>query len=176
MRNKEYNLRHIAFRTSLICCLCVGSLVLNGCTPLRKKFVRKKKEDRQTDQRFIPVLDPVDYPEKVQSVEENYKYHYSLWKVWNKDLIQVLSRDGSEKRQKYLLSQSIEQLKEMQNSINDRKLTEFGGLLTELESVRQEYTRPPSMRNKFLMKSKIERNAKKIRTGFTPSQLFPRGE
>jgi len=127
MHNSKYCLRRFTLNTSFICSLCVVFLAISGCTPLRKKFTRKKK-DKQANQKFIPVLDPIDYPEKVYSAAEKYKYHYSLWKVWNKDLLQVLERNGSEKRQKYLLDQAIVQLKEMQNSLSDEKKAGFAQL------------------------------------------------
>ena len=176
MDNKKYGLQRIMLSTSFICFLCMVFLTLSGCAPLRKKFTRQKKKDRQADPRFIPVLDPIDYPEKIYSAEEKYKYHYSLWKVWDKDFLQVLERDGSGKRQKYLLSQSIEQLEEMQILLNDAKQAELKGLIGKLEIVRQNYDKPSSMRNKFSIRSKVERNAKKIRNGFSPKLLFPSEE
>lgn len=172
MHNKKYYLRRLVLNTSFICGLCVVFSVLSGCAPLRKKFTRKKKEDRQVDQKFIPVLDPIDYPEKIYSAEENYKHHYSLWKVWNKDFLQVLERDGSEKRQKYLLDQAIERLEEMQNLLSDEKKAGLAELVDELKNVRQDYNKSSSMRSKFSMRSKVERNAKKIRNQFSPKLQF----
>jgi len=173
MDNKKYSLQRIISSTSFICCLCAVFMIISGCAPLRKKFTRQKKKDRQTDPRFIPVLDPVEYPEKIYSTEEKYKYHYSLWKVWEKDFLQVLERNGSGKRQKFLLSQSIEQLEEMQVLLNDVKQAELKGLIDKLKIVRQDYDKPSSMRNKFSIRSKVGRNAKKIRNGFSPKVLFP---
>ena len=172
MHNQKYGLRRIMLSASFLCCLSVLFLTSSGCTPLRKKFIRQKKKDQTTDPRFIPVLDPIDYPEKIYSAEEKYKHHYSLWKVWNKDLLQVLERDGSGKRQKYLLSQSIEQLEEMRNLINNEKQAEFIELVDQLKNVRQDYEKPSSMRNKFSIRSKIERNAKTIRNSYSPKLIF----
>jgi len=173
MDNKKYDLRRIILSTSFICFLCAVFLIISGCVPLRKKFTRQKKKDKLTDPRFIPVLDPIEYPEKIYSAEEKYRYHYSLWKVWDKDFLQVLERDGSGKRQEFLLSQSIEQLEEMQVLLNDAKQAELKGLIGKLEIVRQDYDKPSSMRNKFSIRSKVGRNAKKIRNGFSPKVLFP---
>jgi len=173
MDNKKYGLRCIVSNISFICCLCAVFLVISGCAPLRKKFTRQKKKDRQTDPRFIPVLDPIEYPEKIYSAEEKYKFHYSLWKVWDKDFHQVLERDGSDKRQKYLLSQSIEQLEEMQVLLNDAKQAELKGFIDKLKIVRQDYDKPSSMRNKFSIRSKVGRNGKKIRNGFSSKVIFP---
>ena len=172
MDNKKYDLRRIILSTSFICFLCVVFLTLSGCAPLRKKFTRQKKKDRQSDPRFIPVLDPVEYPEKIYSSEEKYRYHYSLWKVWGKDFLQVLERDGSGKRQRYLLSQSIEQLDEMKVLLNDAQQAELKGLIDELGTVLLEYDKQSAMRNKFSIRSKVTRNSSKIRNGFSPKVLF----
>jgi len=172
MDNKKFGMQRVANSTYFICFLCAIFLILSGCAPLRKKFTRQKKKDKQLDPRFIPVLDPIEYPEKIYSVEEKYKYHYSLWKVWNKDFLQVLERNGSGKRQKYLLDQSIEQLEEMNILLNDAKQAELKGLIDERGIVLQEYDKQSAMRNKFSIRSKVQRNGRKIRNGFSPKVIF----
>lgn len=172
MHNKKYGLRRIILSGSFICCLCVLFLASSGCVPLRKKFTRAKKKNQKTDPRFIPVLDPVDYPEAIYSAEEKYKHHYSLWKIWDKDFLQVLERNGSDKRQKYLLAQSIEQLGEMQSLLNDDKKVELMALIDVLRDVHQSYDKSSPIRSKFSTRSKIQRNAKKIRNGFSPKLIF----
>ena len=107
MDHKKYHFIRIIPFAFLILLFLFGTLTSSGCTPLRKKFTRKKKEDKEQNQKFIPVLEPVDYPEKIYSSLDRYKHHYSLWKVWEKDLIQTIEEDGSDKRQKYLLSQAV---------------------------------------------------------------------
>ena len=66
----------IAFHV-LVCAVLVSFvLALEGCSTLRKKFVRqKKKEDKQE---FVPVLDPVDYPDVVKTAGGIYEHHYML--------------------------------------------------------------------------------------------------
>ena len=51
-----------------------------GCEPLRKKFIRKRKAAQESSE-DIPVLEPIDYPDKVYTAEDLYKQHYSLWQV-----------------------------------------------------------------------------------------------
>lgn len=172
MRIKKFGLHRVILNVSFICCLCVLFLASSGCVPLRKKFTRQKKRDHKTDPRFIPVLDPLDYPEAVYSAEESYRQHYSLWRVWDKDFLQVLERDGSEKRQKYLLVQSIEQLDEMRSLLNEDKKVELMVLINALKDVHKSYDRSSSMRSKFSTRSKIQRNAKLIRNGFSPKLIF----
>jgi len=168
MRYKKYKSQHFLSVSTFICCLCVLALTVSGCTPLRRKFTRKKKKDRELSQKFIPILEPVDYPKKVYSSRERYKHHYSLWRVWDRDLLQTIERHGSDKRQKYLLGQVIEQLEEMRKLLADEKQVELTGLIDNFQDVRQVYEKPVAMRNKFSIRKKIELNAKKIRNGFAP--------
>ena len=87
---------------SVFLMIFLGSFILSsiGCEPLRKKFVRQKKKDENAQQ-FIPVLDPIDYPAAVYSAEEGYRKHYSLWRVWHKELMVSLDEQGIDRRQKY---------------------------------------------------------------------------
>ena len=168
MDHKRHNSERVFPGLVCICCFCVLVLTLSSCTPLRRKFTRKKKKDRSESQKFIPVLEPIDYPEKVYSSLERYKQHYSLWKVWDRDLLQTIESDGSDKRQKYLLGQAIEQLEGMKELLADEKKTGFVLLIDGLREVRGVYKKSASMRNKFSIRKKIERNSRKIRNGFAP--------
>ena len=105
--------------------------------------------------------------------QEEKDKQFKLMSEAMKKITHLSPRDGSGKRQKYLLSQSIEQLEEMQILLNDAKQAELKGLIDKLEIVRQDYDKPSSMRNKFSIRSKVGRNAKKIRNGFSPKVLFP---
>ena len=176
MDNKKLPFKQYFSFFVAICCLCVLTLAVNGCTPLRKKFTRKKKDDKEGSQKFIPVLEPVDYQEKVYSPLERYKQHYSLWKVWDRDLLQTIDQDGSDKRQKYLFAQAIEHLEEMKKVMNEEKKIEFVVLIDELREVQEAYEKPSSMRNTFSIKKKIERNASKIRNQFGPDPSLLRQE
>ena len=173
MYRKKSGFRKGEYSLGVICTVCVLFLMTSGCTPLRKKFTRKKKEEGKTDQKFIPVLDPIDYPEKIYSADSHYKQHYSLWKVWNKDLLQVIELEGSDKRQEYLLAQAIEQLEEMRKWLTVAKQAELLKLIDELREVQQTYEKSASIRNKSSIKRKIERTAKKIRSDFSADNELP---
>ena len=99
---------------------------------MRKKFTRKKK-DKEESEKFIPVLEPVDYPQKTYSSQERYKQHYSLWQVWNRDLIQAIQKEDSDKRQKYLLGQMIERLEAMKEVLADEKQKELVVMINDLK-------------------------------------------
>lgn len=173
MYYKKRNSRRFMSISIYICCLCAVVLTVSSCTPLRRKFTRKKKKDREQSQKFIPVLEPVDYPDKVYSSQERYKRHYDLWRIWDRDLLQVIDQDGSDKRQRYVLGQSIEQLEEMKKFLGDTKQAELAGLIDVLREVQRVYKKPALMRNKFSIKKKIERNAKKIRSEFASNLSLP---
>ena len=150
------------------CFFCVLVSSLSGCSTLRRKFTRKKKEDKEVSQKFIPVLEPVDYPEKVYSPLEEYKKYYSLWRVWERDLLQSVRAEESTKRQRYLLAQTLEQLEEMANLLTPQKRAEFIAVVAQLRELDEVYEKPASMRNTFSMQKRIERNSREIRNNFAP--------
>lgn len=151
----------------ILACLLSFSFSVGGCATLHKKFVRqKKKKDDKPE--FVPVLDPIDYPPKRTSPEERYKYHYSLWQVWEKDLIQNIDRQESDKRQKYLLGEIIAQLQEMKRWVTPEKQQQLGGIIDNLNTVSQVYEKPPQMRSSASVKRKIQAEGKKVREKFNP--------
>lgn len=171
MNNKECDFRSMVKGTNFIFCLIVLVLLASSCTPLRKKFTREKKVDKENDPRFIPVLDPIDYPVKVTLSEDQYKQHYSLWKVWDKDLLQNIEMDSSEKRQKYLLSQSIAHLDEMAALLSGTQQVGLVAVTKDYRAILLEYEKPISSRNKNALKRMIVRSGKEVRTKYTPRLL-----
>jgi hypothetical protein len=101
---------------------------------------------------------------------EKYQQHYSLWKVWVRDLIQAVDRDGSDKRQKYLLGQTVEQMEEMERLLVEEKRDAFLLLIEDLRGVEKDLERPAP--NTFSIRMRIERNAGKVRHGFAPDSAL----
>ncbi|MBI5415243.1 MAG: hypothetical protein HZA29_00340 [Candidatus Omnitrophica bacterium] len=161
-RNEIYGRRLV-----LLVCLSIFVTLSSGCASLHKKFVRKKKENKE-EQAFIPVLDPVDYPARSVSPEERYRYNYSLWKVWQRDLVQKIDSRGSDKNQKYLVGQIIVQLEEMKKWINDTRKQELSGLIAAWRDVLVLYDQPAALRSSFTVKRKVESAAKDVREKFNP--------
>ena len=147
---------------------CVLTFSLGGCSTLRRKFVRKKKEDKAVSQKFVPVLEPIDYPDNVYSPLDKYQKYYSLWRVWERDLLQAVKAKESDKRQKYLLVQTIEQLEGMAGLLTEAKKVEFLPVVEDLREVGDVYDKPAFMRNTFSIQKKIERNSRKVRNDFAP--------
>ncbi len=147
--------------------LCVLTVSVGGCASLQKKFTRKKKE-KTGEQAFVPVLDPIDYPAPSVSPEERYRYHYSLWKVWYRDLEQKLDAKESDKSQKYLVGQIIAQLEEMKKWVTEAKQTELSEAIGEWNAILALYEQPAALRSSFSLKRKAEASAKKVRDQFNP--------
>lgn len=150
--------------------VCLMVALSSGCETFRKKFTRKKKK-AEVNNEFIPILEPIDYPSKAQDPTQQYKYHYSLWKVWEKDLLQAFTEVNNDKRQKYLLGQMIEQLEKMASCLVLEKEGSLKILIGEYDVVAQILDRPLAMRDVGSLKLKVERINKKIRSVFNPQLL-----
>lgn len=148
--------------------LCLGILIScgPGCASLKKKFTRQKK--KQAREEFIPVLDPIDYAPPVVSARQEYREHYSLWKIWQRDFVQNVEAKAPEKKQKYLLEQMIAHLREMGKWLLEDKRTQLSVLGGELEAILKSYETPAPLRDAFSIKRKIESIAKRVRAAFDP--------
>jgi uncharacterized protein (UPF0147 family) len=140
---------------------------LSGCEPLRKKFVRQKKKDKEA-QELIPIFEPLDYGAQMMSAEERYKHFYSMWKIWNGDLIKTIDESAADKIIKYNVEQSILQLLEMRKWLKEEKQVEIDKGIKVLQSIGKDLEMPAVMRNNFQIKLKVERNAKTIRKALSP--------
>ncbi len=163
----------------VVCCLLTFIFSAAGCEPLRKKFVRKKKKDKDEMQAFIPVLEPEEYAVKVYTPEERYRQHYSLWRAWNDEFLSTVQemesdRQGrsSDKKQKYLLGQIISQLQEMSPWVQAAQQQELQAIRDVLNALLARYEKPPEMRNMSAIRKDVETNAKKVRLQLNPDILL----
>jgi len=155
-------------------CLFVLSLSLSGCEPLRKKFTKKKKEVKKEE--FIPILDPIDYPPSQVSPLEKYKYHYSLWQVWSKDLVQLINEPTMEKRKNYLFTEILQQLDEMKRWIPQESLPKIEEAVSAYEGVRQELDKPEMMRNQSVLETRLRRAESFMMNELKPEAIFTEEE
>ena len=139
--------------------------ITSGCEPLRKKFTRQKKKDAGTAE-FIPVLDPVDYPDKVATAEELYRHYYSLWQVWDRELLVSVQQQTSDKRIKANLDQVLVQLTEMGKLLTGEKQKTLQGYTDQVNTIQKDLIQPAQMRNNGLIQRKLERLDKSVREGF----------
>lgn len=168
--NKLFHARKRWLVISVVC-VCLFSFTLVGCEPLRKKFTRKKKEDKT--KALEPILTPVDYGVPQISPEERYRHHYSLWKVWQEDLIEAVNQEESDKKQKYAFLAAIAQLEEMKKWIPEEKQRELIPLIDEAGVLQKELDKPAGLRNVFSFRRKIEILGKKIRHSFSSKAMTP---
>lgn len=153
---------------AILLCLMLVVLHATGCEPFRKKFVRKKKEQKE---RFIPVLDPIEYPAKVYSAEDEYKRSYSLWKVWSSDFVKSLEENENDKKQKYNLAQSLKALEGLKGNVNDENKSRFDGLISQLNELNSEYEKAVNMRSVYQMKSRMEKMMSQVRNELSPKAM-----
>ena len=145
----------------------IGILVLaiasSGCEPLRKKFIRQKKKDQQDTSGVIPILEPIDYPEPVYSPLKEYQKHYSMWKVWQRELLTGLEQAASAKQELYDLDQILAQLQEMEKLLVADKQAKLSSLTAQFESLKDQLSQQGPFRNTSSIKLKIESLGKTIR-------------
>ncbi|MCA9405099.1 MAG: hypothetical protein KC684_01050 [Candidatus Omnitrophica bacterium] len=162
------------FQAVCLCfCLAITVFTLSGCEPLRKKFRREKKKDKES-LRIVPILDPVDYAPARFSPEEKYTYHYTLWKAWEKELAQNYTNDStqySDKRQEYLIAEIIKQLGEMKTLVVTDKAKKLEEILKDMDKLQKEYEKPEDLRSRFQMRSLLKRTSKTIRDDFDPEVM-----
>lgn len=155
-------------------CLLVAAVSLSGCEPLRKKFTRKKKEDKKEE--LNPILDPIDYPPSRISADEKYRYYYSLWQVWNKDLLQMIGEPTMDKRKNYLLGQITQQLEEMKHWIPEAHAPKIGEALSAYDKLAKEMEKPEMMRSITTMEMRLRRAESFIKNELKPDVVFPKEE
>jgi len=147
----------------------ICSLVTSGCEPLRKKFTRKKKEEKKEE--FIPVLEPQEYPAPAFNPEAEYKHRYNLWKLWYDDFMVGLDEKGSNKRQSYILGQLIVQLEAMEQLLTGDRQAQLHQYKDTLREIGQLLVLPAALRNTGLIKRKISTIDTKIHDQFSPRQI-----
>ena len=118
---------------------------VSGCEPLRKKFIRKKKETQNTE--AMPVLQPIDYPEKVVAPASILEQRYGFWQVWYGEASQDLSDGSTDKRVGYDLSQLAVQLVELQKLFSGPQQKQLLDLAARLERIRTNFRSPAGVRD-----------------------------
>ncbi|MFA5059912.1 MAG: hypothetical protein WC676_04730 [Candidatus Omnitrophota bacterium] len=166
------NKKQLALRMSLVLCIFLSiSIVLGGCEPLRKKFTRQKKKDKDESMEMSPILEPIEYPAKQYSPEQVYQEHFSLWKVWQKELLTMLDGTSSRKRQFYAMEQIRKQLAELKALLADDKKAGVEVLLSELSVVEADMRLSVPRGSLSSWRSKVESIGKKMRTEYSLSKV-----
>ncbi len=150
-------------------CLLLCFFLLEGCEPLRKKFIRKKKQDDTYKGEVI--FEPVDYSPENFTAEQNYTKHYNYWVIWGKSLEEALKESRNEKRHRYFLEQGLKSLEQMRVYLKEEKRARLDEMIQEFKSIREEFAKPYIMWNIVRINNRINSNSIKIRTRFNPRDL-----
>ncbi|MBF0331455.1 MAG: hypothetical protein HQL17_05915 [Candidatus Omnitrophica bacterium] len=147
MKRKHFFSR--ALSGMILVAFCVMSLT--GCATLRKKFTRvKKNKDQKED--FIPVLQPIEYKKIEEATPQVYAEHYSMVKVYFKDLWEVLGKDeSSAKREKYMFTEILSHFDAMTALLTEAKRQEAQKLRARFKLVLAVYDEPDGSRRYDLM-------------------------
>ena len=154
------------FGLTLVLLIFIASVFLEGCEPLRKKFTRKKKKER-TEEIEVPILEPIEYPAKVFSPQDEYKRYFSLWRVWCKELLQGLEESSSQKRRVYLVNQVLKNLTGMQNLLPPEKQEGLEKGIGRLQKMLTDIQAPVSTRNISSWRNEVASVEKVINREYT---------
>ncbi len=158
------------FQVNMVLALCLVVFVTTGCEPLRKKFVRKKKDGDETTQ-VTAILDPQDYPEKIKAAGEIYKEHYGLWKIWQNDLLLSVEDDRGDRRVLSTINQMQEQLRAMGNLLTENKRQALDSQFNELRFIENKFQNSSAFRNKDELTSRIRLLGRTMRDNFSPEKV-----
>ena len=151
------------------CCLVI-SIALGGCEPLRKKFTRaKKKGSEETSE--IPILEPMEYPKKVHTPQDNYQQYFTLWKAWHKELAESVADESGHKRQLYLLNQVVTNLTGMQQLLAQERQGGLKEALGKLRLIQSDIEAPVSSRPNSSLRIELDSIEKKIRKDYPLSKV-----
>ena len=146
--------------------VCAGLLSVlvaaGGCEPLRKKFIRQKKQDKELSG-TIPILEPIDYPEKIHSPAGDYRQRYAMLQVWHRELVNTLEGAAGSKQGLYDLDQIVAQLQEMQKLLTPQKSAGLSAVIAQFESLKEGVRQSGPFQNKTNIKLNAESLGKQIR-------------
>ncbi len=169
MKNRRLRNQRTVFVFFLLGLFCLTTL-MTGCEPLRKKFTRKKKVGKENLE-YEPILDPIEYPEKVYDPKADYRYYYSLFRVWEKELIAGLDDQASLKRLNYFLNNMIVQLEGMEKLIIENKVKGLKVLVKSFNEIQDDFKRPLQRYSLQDIKRKVKSLAKKVSSAYSFSSI-----
>ena len=149
--------------------ICMLSLTAFGCQPLKQKFTRKKapKADK-----FIPILQPIEYEAQSVSPERQYNHYYLIYRVWEKELVKAVEQKESDKRLKEALLQIVTQLEEMDDWVSIDKKQRLGQVLADYRGLEEYFEKSPVMRNPDAFQSKLRKYERVMRKELKTELVF----
>jgi len=108
----------------------------SGCLALRKKFIRKKKSEREP----VAYVDYKEYPDAPSP--EIYHNYYIFAQGWLEDLYQALTETGNRKKQKQAISEAMMNVEQMISYFNDEGKEQTSPLYQEMLLVQKQLLSP----------------------------------
>jgi len=138
----KYRYSACALFVVVLCC----QLMISGCEPLRRKFIRKKRKS-SLEATADPILDPEAYPEKVYDAEQVYRSHYGLCLIWNKEIIANLEENMSDKKTLFSLNKLLNELREMELLVTEGSQDTIRIIKEKVEKIINEFSEQAAYRN-----------------------------
>ncbi len=130
----------------LVSFLIVILSLTSGCHNIRKKFIRKKRYEKE-----VPVyVNFKEYPAK--SSQKAYINYYLFVRGWLDDLTQALKKGISHKRQKRAINEAVMNLEQIITFYDIEGKDKIYPLYEEMQGVRSAIQKAPNM-------SEIKRNS-----------------
>ncbi|MCD6583776.1 MAG: hypothetical protein J7K71_03730 [Candidatus Omnitrophica bacterium] len=123
-------------KSRVVTLLIVSLLFGQGCYTLRKKFIRKKKQQEEP----TVYINFKEYPQK--PTKEVYQDYYLFVEGWLDELIQSLEEGGNRKKQKQAIKEAIVNFKQILYFLNEEGRKQVGYLYQELLKIEKQLTSP----------------------------------
>lgn len=155
---------------TFVCLVLVVAFATTSCENLRRKFKRKaKKTDEESAE--LPVLEPMEYPKVVHTPLDTYKYNYSLWGAWYKDLTSTILENGNGKRVQYLFNQILKNWTEMQNLLPEDKQPMLKECIRGLQNIQADILSPLPRSGPSSWVIDLQSLEKKVRKNYSVDQV-----
>lgn len=142
-------------KISVLLIVIIGIIYLQGCYSLRKKFVRKKKTNREQE---LPVyLDFKTYPSRPSS--DAYRDYFLFVKGWLDELMDTIKLEGSKKREKRAINEAIKNFEQMLYFFSEDKKKEFVPLYNDFLAIKTDIYNNPNLKewDRIRLVRKIEK-------------------
>ena len=111
---------------------------LMGCEAFVKKFTRKNKKEKMTQE---SVIEPQEYLGSDMTIQERYRDYIFIWKSWHEELISALSTSGKHKKRKSCIQEAIKNLEAINSFLFEEKQKELFTYLEELRELEKAITK-----------------------------------
>ncbi|MCK4916782.1 MAG: hypothetical protein KAJ14_06500 [Candidatus Omnitrophica bacterium] len=112
--------------------IAIMIFISSGCYGLRKKFIRKKKYQKEP----TVYIDLKDY--STQPVEGEYLYYYLYLKGWFEELVKAVEKDISPKRQKLAANEVANNLERAMTFLNTEGKNEIYSIYEEFLELKKD--------------------------------------